>query len=217
MSEDSELGRKERILDAAEHAFADFGFEGASLRHIVLTARVNLATVYYYFNSKEGLMMAVLDRRFDPMIDEHLQLLKAVEAKAQGNPLVIEDVLRAMLLPPLTLAKSTNDNGPIVRRLIGRLLTEPNDPIQKLLNQQCTDVRGAYLDAFRRSLPHLSEADLQWRFESIWGAISVVLCNPRKIADITGGICNPDNPEDVLAHLIPFFSAGLRAPAALKS
>ncbi len=34
-----------RILDAAENAIAESGFAGASLRDIVLKARVNLATV----------------------------------------------------------------------------------------------------------------------------------------------------------------------------
>ncbi|MBM3892065.1 MAG: helix-turn-helix transcriptional regulator, partial [Verrucomicrobia bacterium] len=76
MSPSSEQSRKMRILDAAEKAFADLGFEGASLRHIVQEARVNLATVYYYFKSKEGLMAAVFERRFGPLRNEHFEALQ---------------------------------------------------------------------------------------------------------------------------------------------
>ena len=76
-----------RILDAAESAIAEFGFAGASLRHIAAAARVNLATVYYYFRSKRGLMEAVLTRRFAPLRQEHLGALREAEAAAKGRPL----------------------------------------------------------------------------------------------------------------------------------
>ena len=62
-----DASRRERILEAAEQVFGDAGFAGASLRAIVRRAHVNLATVYYYFGSKNGLMEAVLKRRFGPL------------------------------------------------------------------------------------------------------------------------------------------------------
>ena len=74
-----------RILDAAENALAEFGFAGAFLRDIVSEAKVNLATVYYYFGSKRGLMEAVVKRRFGPLREEHLALLRAFEAGARGS------------------------------------------------------------------------------------------------------------------------------------
>ena len=52
MRKPSEPDRQTRILDAAENAIAESGFAGASLRDIVREARVNLATVYYYFGPK---------------------------------------------------------------------------------------------------------------------------------------------------------------------
>src|ERR1035441_10088279 len=102
----SEQDRQTRILDAAENAIAELGFAGASLRHIVLEAQVNLATVYYYFGSKHGLMEAVLKRRFGPLRQEHLALLLEFERAAKGRPLTVEKVLEAMLLPPLRLMRS---------------------------------------------------------------------------------------------------------------
>ena len=60
MPKQTEPDPQTRILDAAEDAIGEMGFAGASLRHIATTARVNLATAYYYFGSKRGLMEAVL-------------------------------------------------------------------------------------------------------------------------------------------------------------
>ena len=125
MPKSSEPDRQTRILDAAESAIAESGFAGASLRDIVQEARVNLATVYYYFGSKVGLMEAVLKRRFGPLRQEHLAMLGKFEAAARGRPLPVEQILEAMLLPPLRLAAKAPAKRQTVTRLIGRIVTEP--------------------------------------------------------------------------------------------
>jgi TetR/AcrR family transcriptional regulator len=52
------------ILDAAEQVFADRGFDAASLNEIAAAAGVSRATPSYFFGSKEGLYIAVLERVF---------------------------------------------------------------------------------------------------------------------------------------------------------
>src|ERR1039458_4989374 len=98
MPKQSEQDRQTRILDAAENAIAELGFAGASLRNIVLEARVNLATVYYYFGSKRGLMEAVLKRRFGPLRQEHLALVRQFEQAAKGRPLTVQEFWLLILL-----------------------------------------------------------------------------------------------------------------------
>ena len=51
--------RRERLLKAAATVFAKDGFEKASLRAICLKAKANVASVKYYFGSKEGLYREV--------------------------------------------------------------------------------------------------------------------------------------------------------------
>jgi AcrR family transcriptional regulator len=213
MAKLSEQSRKTRILDAAEKAFADFGFEGASLRQIVHDAKVNLATVYYYFGSKEGLMAAVFERRFGPLRNEHVEALQQLDKEAQGRALPMEKILDTMLQPALRLATAVAPHGRTVMRLIGRIASDPNPQTQELFRRQMREVREAHLACIRRSAPHLPEADLQWRFEFIWGAFAFVLCNPAKLERITGGICNPADIDAVLAQMVACFSAGFRAPA----
>ena len=58
---DSEWMR-ERLLDAAEHLIARYGYEGASLRDIGVRVGVSNATVLHHFGSKLELYRAVLDR-----------------------------------------------------------------------------------------------------------------------------------------------------------
>ena len=73
---------KDRILDAAEALFMEHGFEATSLRAITAAAGVNLAAVNYHFGSKEELFQAVLTRRLDPMNQERVDLLTALEREA---------------------------------------------------------------------------------------------------------------------------------------
>ena len=53
-------GRKERILTAAGAVFSKAGFDAGSVREISRRARVNVAAVNYYFDSKAGLYREVL-------------------------------------------------------------------------------------------------------------------------------------------------------------
>lgn len=212
MAKPSETDRKTRILDAAEHAFADFGFVGASLRQIVLDAKVNLATVYYYFKSKEGLMAAVIERRFGPLRQAQFELLQKYEREAQGQPLPLEKILDVMLVP-LRQVGANSVKSRAIRRLIGRIVTEPNPQFQDILRPQQEKVRAAYLQALQRSLPGLPLADLQWRIEFFWGSLAFILCNPRKIEKMSSGACNPADMPTALAQMMTFFSTGFRAPA----
>jgi AcrR family transcriptional regulator len=208
-SQSSEL----RILDAAEKAFADSGFAGASLRQIVSRAGVNLPTVYYYFGSKEGLMMAVIDRRLGPLRQEQLDRLRQFEAEARGRPLAVEKILEAMLLPPLRLATTASAKRQAVMRLIGRIVTEPNPQTQEVLRSRHELVRSACLAALQRSRPDIPLCDLRWRLEFVWGALAFILCNPRRLEKETHGVCDPINTKAVLAQMIACFSAGFQAPA----
>jgi AcrR family transcriptional regulator len=214
MAKRTEACRQARILDAAENAFADCGFNGASLRDIVEGAGVNLATVYYYFGSKSGLMEAVLKRRFGPLRQEHLDVLRQFEREAKGRPLPVEKILEAMLLPPLRLASAPAGKRQAVTRLMGRILTEPDEQTQEILRGQRSEVRAAFLKALQTSLPKVPLADLQWRIEFVWGALAFILCNPRKIELETHGACNPADAGKVLAEMINFFSVGFRATAS---
>ena len=73
-----------RILDAAEELFMQHGFEGTSMRLLTAKASVNLAAVNYHFGSKHALVEAVFRRRLDPMNQERLAGLEALEAQGRS-------------------------------------------------------------------------------------------------------------------------------------
>ena len=58
------LETRERLVEAALHAFATHGFEGATTRDIARRAGVALAALPYHFTTKEALWRAAADRIF---------------------------------------------------------------------------------------------------------------------------------------------------------
>ena len=61
--EKEKADKKDHILDVAERIFSDMGFDGSSTRMISGEAGVNMAMLNYYFGSKEGLFLAIFERK----------------------------------------------------------------------------------------------------------------------------------------------------------
>jgi AcrR family transcriptional regulator len=61
---------RERILEAALPLFARHGYAGTSTRMVAGAAEVNVATLAYYFEDKEGLYLAVCQRLHEDLADQ---------------------------------------------------------------------------------------------------------------------------------------------------
>ena len=62
------------ILDAARDEFAQYGLGGARMDRIAERAAVNKRLIYYYFESKEQLFLAVLERAYEDIRNAEQQL-----------------------------------------------------------------------------------------------------------------------------------------------
>ena len=204
---------KVRILDAAEVRFMERGFDATSLREITAAAEVNLAAVNYHFGTKEDLFQTVLTRRLDPMNLQRLDLLSRLEAGAAPHPLSCDEILSALLIPPLKLARDPARGGKDFLRLLGRAYADPAPFIRRFLSEQYAPMIARFKAAFGRALPHLPKRELSWRLHFIMGALSYTLAGTdalKLIAEL-----NPhesDNDEILLRRLAPFLLAGLQAP-----
>ena len=53
---------REAVLDAAERLMAEHGFEAATVAALVKAAGIPASSIYHYFGSKEGVLLAVMER-----------------------------------------------------------------------------------------------------------------------------------------------------------
>jgi len=77
----------ERILDAAESAFAARGFDGASLGDVADAVGIRPPSLYKHFAGKQALFEAVLQRLLDPYFEalEHSLQLPTGPGEADAN------------------------------------------------------------------------------------------------------------------------------------
>jgi AcrR family transcriptional regulator len=201
---------KDRLLDAAEELFSDRGIDATSLRAVTSAAGANLASVNYHFESKDGLVRSVFLRRLEPLNNERLELLDALEVTAAGSPIELEAILDAWVMPALRMGQSPE--GKRFKRLLGRIYSEPGDSLQTLLRELFGEILQRFSAAIGRTLPELSVEELMWRVHFMLGAMIHTVADQPSIRALSGGLCDPSDIEGVRRRLIDFVSAGLRSP-----
>ncbi|MGV6874959.1 TetR/AcrR family transcriptional regulator [Pseudochelatococcus sp. B33] len=201
---------KELILTAAEHLFAEHGLAGVSMREITRVAGVNIAAINYHFRTKEKLFEEVFLRRTKPIAAERLRLLRKAEEQADGRP-ELEDILRAFITPSFGRTPEERDTLLRVARLRARLATEPAEFAQDLLGRVFDESSRAFLQALEKALPELTPQDVHWRFHFMLGTTVYTWGTQRRVESIGGGKIDTSDAASVIAHLIPFLTAGFRA------
>ncbi|MEF9416189.1 TetR/AcrR family transcriptional regulator [Ralstonia sp. SM1864_UCD524_TZ4] len=203
---------KNRILEATELLFIEFGYEAMSLRQITARAKVNLAAVNYHFGSKEALMQSVLGRRLDPLNTRRLALLTACEERWPQR-LSCEHVLGALFVPALQMARTPDTGGPAFLRLMGRVYSDTSPFVQNYLLGHYAPVFDRFFEAFSRTLPGLPRAELGWRLHFALKALAGVLAGDdlnNLLPLFTQG--KPMNDATLLARLTALVVATLNAP-----
>ncbi len=76
-----------RILEAALAVFRERGFERATMREIATAAGVAVGAAYYYFESKDAIVMAFYERsqgEMRPQIEARLEECKTLESRLRA-------------------------------------------------------------------------------------------------------------------------------------
>jgi AcrR family transcriptional regulator len=197
---------KHKILDTAERLIAVQGFAATSLRQIIAEAGVNLAAVHYHFGSKEELLDHVIARKATAVNEERMARLQGFEREAAGAPVPVEKLLAAFLEPMIELGS----RNPQFVQLMGRMQGEGMLP--GIIAKHFQPTVAYFLKALRRALPELPEAELYWRFQFMFGAMSRAVSGQEgfRVPGIQG-----DSPDFacLIRRLQVFLSAGLQAPA----
>ena len=194
-----------KLLDAAEVLFADFGFNGVSVRDIVERAQANLSAIPYHFGTKESLFKEVIRRRAGPLRDERDRLLQALHSRRKKpSP---EEIITALLKPAF---RTSHDNDAF-RRLLGRASTDPAPEVRKLLAEIYTNEFMIVPKTLRKMLIRMPDQEFYWKLNCFYGVMLFVQADTGKIQTIAGPDFDTSNPETALKYVIPFLVAGFFA------
>jgi AcrR family transcriptional regulator len=203
-----EDGTRERILRTAERMFAERGFNGVSVRELAAAAQVNIASIGYHFESKEGLLSEVYRRHCEPMIAERLRGLEAA-TRLRGKAKVAA-IIAAFVRPALQQVEI--EDGATFMRLRAVLSGENSELLEKLVAENFDQSSTAFIDQLCECLPHLSRTDVCWRFHFLLGAIYYTAAGPHRITAFSHGRCDPANTADVIEELVPFMTRAFYGP-----
>ena len=202
----AQFSTKERILDAAETLFAQYGFGGTSLRQVTSQADVNIAAVNYHFGSKENLVNEVFRRRMDEMSGQRLARLRAaIEADAAD----LEGILAAFVEPPLAMAQDRHGGGAFIR-VIARAYAEKNDSLRRFLSEQYGHVLREFAKAIAGCMPGLSKEELYWRLDFLAGSLTYAMADFGMIKR-PAGVSEQEHRQRAARELIRFAAAGFKA------
>lgn len=134
------IDKKDHILDVAERIFSDLGYDGASTRFISSEAGVNMAMLNYYFGSKEGLFLAVFDRKITSFqnilqsigADESMSTWDKIEKYVDmyGEKVMTNNCFQKLLYQELGMRRR-NDIGDNLRSILMKNVEE----LRKILQQ----------------------------------------------------------------------------------
>jgi AcrR family transcriptional regulator len=208
VAQDDAEGTRDRILRTAERLFAERGFNGVSVRELAAAAQVNIASIGYHFDSKEGLLSEVYRRHCEPMIEERLRGL-ADSSRLRGKAKVAA-IIEAFIRP--ALAQVEAEDGETFIRLRAVLSGENSELLEKLVAENFDQSSTAFIDELCACLPHLTRTDVCWRFHFLLGAIYYTAAGPHRITAFSNGHCDPADTEAVIKELVPFMTWAFVAP-----
>ena len=196
-----------RILDAAEAVFARYGFDGATTRRIAEMAEVPTGLVNYHFGSKLGLYRAIFELRAPTVMDQRAAGLAM--ARSEPDPdRRIELVIKALILPMFGLRASPS--GLRFGQIMSRELSDPNSDERGIFAEMFDPVARMMTEAIAECYPDWSVAEVHWAYQTMLGAMMIVMTDAGRIARLSGGVVAPEDHETAARHIVAILAAGLR-------
>jgi AcrR family transcriptional regulator len=192
---------REKIIKAAARAFADSGYEGASIRAIVAAADVNQAAINYHFGSKEGLYRAVLQTALHALMQDD-------GAQPNLSRLSREAALRRFVRQQLRPIISGDDLAAYVRIFSWETL-RPSPVFRKFMAREAAPVFAGAVDLVRRFLPR-GASDKQAVVGALWlfGQCSIFVRNAEQLTHPPMRLAVDERFVDWLADTIAAWAAG---------
>lgn len=185
---DAKPATRDLILDTAEHLFAERGFFGVSVRDITDAAGLRLASVNYYFGTKDDLLKAVVQRRFQEIDAERQEMFAALEPRLakMSKREIVGQVVDIFMLPILSRVTSGEPGWTAYAKIIAHgsnvelwatgILASVLDPAAR-----------EFLDLLRLAYPEADDHSIYCAYELMIGAMSHALGQNARIDTLSGG------------------------------
>lgn len=209
---DGTAATADRILDAAEDLFSKRGFDGVTMREVAELANVDSALAHYYFDSKQGLFDAVLERRAELVFSERIGAFDAYEAACGDKP-TVEGAVAAFIYPLLERARHGDDGWKNYFRLIALANNDASHVAQSIMSY-FDPVVHRLIAVVQRALPDAKEEELFWCFHFLTGSLTLALSRTGRLDRVSGGRCKSEDLAAIEPRMVEYCAAGFRRVCA---
>jgi AcrR family transcriptional regulator len=163
----------DKIIKAASRAFAEAGFQGASVRQIVARADVNQAAINYHFGSKEELYRAVLQKAL------HVLMQDEPAGQDDSREAALRRFVRQQLRPMIARDESSD-----YLRIFGWETVRPSPVFRKFMAMEAAPFFTSVMTLVRRFLPD-GASDQEAVLGALWlfGQCSIFVRNREQLAN----------------------------------
>ena len=187
-----------RIIAAAEEFFAEYGFDGTSLRQVAVRAGVPPGLIGYHFDGKLGLYRAIFELRMPAMVEQRLAGLALADLEDEPGRHV-EMLVKAMLVPMLKL--TAQEGGGHFGVLLAREVSDPRSVERGIVEEMLDPIATLAMDQLRRVLPERSETEINWYYNTIIGTMVYAMADAGRIARLSKGAADPKRVDETVRHL----------------
>jgi AcrR family transcriptional regulator len=181
MPNEPSLPTAEKLLAAAEEAFAKHGIEGASIRQINdLAGQRNTSAIRYHFGNREGLLEALIERRMGELEEERAALLAALD---DSDALVVLDSLVEVLVSPLANRVVREPSWGCWVRILNQLVSVRSHSYQSIWQREHDRTSREIFRRMRQSLRDLPEAVWRQRTADLMTWVTSSLCERARLLE----------------------------------
>src|SRR3569833_532493 len=145
----------ERILDAAEQLFAEFGYHGVTLKDVAARVGVSSTLIHYHFSGKESIFDAVWARKVPPSTQGRLEALRR-NAEEAGDHVTVEGALHAWVDPDLKLHQDDRDYWAAIGKISAQANSAAGWGAEKMTNY-FNPVGLALIELLKQAMPDCDE------------------------------------------------------------
>lgn len=196
------------ILRAAEKLFAEFGYEGTSTRQISKESGANMAMINYYFGSKEGVFLEIMEDRISGFKTQ-LNLIAEEPIPAKEKLLKVVEQYAKRIFSNVCFHKMMHRELSLTQR--PEMFTQIKEAMAQNLNVIESIINSGIKDG------HFRQVDVRMIIVSIMGTISMVATSPNKvIPDVDFDIKNDEQrailEQRLVVHLKDLIITHLTIP-----
>jgi len=203
---------RERILVAAELLFARQGVDKTSTRDITTEAGVNVASVNYYFRSKEALAEEIYMRLAQRVTVLRLADLSRVmdSSRHDKTPLRLEDLVHCFIRPYF----EPGVHGPLLARFILQHRLDPSEMTHRVFEQHLNPFAMEFIDALCMTDKRISRVDWLWRYNLLTGTVMLAMTDVgpnNRMSILSNGQADASRVDELKRHLAEYLCRALRS------